>query len=54
MATSHELFLQKSFIADARHGSKYASVNTTLHLTFFRKKVYQKLMKFFKALPKET
>ena len=50
---------QKSSIVDVRLGSKYASVNITLHLTFFkrtlknvyrnvyRKNVYRKLMKFF-------
>ena len=40
---------EKSSIIDVRLGSKYASVNITLHLTFFKKKktVYRKLMKFF-------
>ena len=44
---------EKSSIVDVRLGSKYASVNITLHLTFFRRTVYRKLMKYFKALPKE-
>ena len=28
---------EKSSIMDARRGSKYASVNITLHLTFFKR-----------------
>ena len=29
-------------------------VKITLHLTFFKRTVYRKLMNFFKVLPKET
>ena len=34
MATSHQLFLQKSSIVDVQLVYKYISVNITLHLTF--------------------
>ena len=37
MATSRQLFLQKSSIVYFWLGSKCASVNITLHLTFLRK-----------------
>ena len=39
------IFAKKS-IVDVRLCSKYGSVNVTLHLTFFRKMVYRKLMNF--------
>ena len=32
-----KIILQKSSITDVWLGSKYASVNITLHLTFFRR-----------------
>ena len=39
---------EKSSIVDVRLGSKYASVNITLHLTFLKRTlVYRKLMNFF-------
>ena len=44
---------QKSSIADVWLGSKYASVNMTLHLKFLKERIFRKLMKFFKVLPKE-
>ena len=37
MATTRELFLKKSCTVDIQLGSKYASVNITLHLTFLRR-----------------
>ena len=43
MATSGQLFSQKSSIVDVWLGSKYASVNITLHLTFLRKALMMKL-----------
>ena len=43
MATSRQLFSQKSSIVDFWLGSKYASVNITLHLTFLRKALMMKL-----------
>ena len=39
--------MKKSSIVDVRLGSKYASMNVPLHLTFFKRTVYRKLMKFF-------
>ena len=39
---------EKSSIVDVRLGSKYASVNITLHLTFLKRTlVYRKLVNFF-------
>ena len=43
MAASRQLFLQKSSIVDVWLGSKYTSVNITLHLTFLRKTLMMKI-----------